>query len=399
MIHLKIFLLAVVMTLTMKNLFGLSFAPCTHTNSFCKGEGLAAAGSLTILLQPANISDCKGNKATFSVTVDGGTGNLHYLWKRRRPGDADFIPFGAKDSTKLPIYNIGVGNDSPDGTLYQVIVSDQTGQVVSTSALLTVNQISGIAPVGIASYTLNQGDNLWLKVLTIGNNPTSYQWIKKYGTNDWRDVSDNLIVTGSRNDQINFNGISVADSGVYKVRVTFPTINGNHCVETSTITRKISVIPSTDTEPPLFLNLSDSYNNLCVNDLIEASWNEALSDLIPDRIDYHELQKSNPLFQLSPTLFSDNVTSPGAMLLHWGIFSDEDHLIPVLDTEGNPLQDCIGQLVDYPPIIRLKKNEAANGSFHLVFWLEDEAGNLTPEYSRHCIHLNISDRPQLELIF
>ena len=195
--------------------------------------------TLNIKVQPENQADCKGNKATFSVVAEGGTGPVHYLWKRKRPQDVEFSTFGAKDSTKLAVYNIGSATDSPDGTLYQVTVSDQINMVMSVIATLTVNQISGISPVGVATYTLNQGENLWLKVLTSGNIPLAYQWIKKFGSNDWRNISDNATLSGSQRVQLDFTKIAIADSGTYKIRVSFPTINGNQCTETSTITRRI----------------------------------------------------------------------------------------------------------------------------------------------------------------
>lgn len=353
------------------------------------------AGLLVIQTQPSNQCDCKGNKVTFSVTVSGGTGSLHYLWKRKRAGESDFTTFGAKDSTKLPIYNIGVGTESPDGTLYQVTVSDQTNQVISANASLTVNQITGIAPVGIATYTLNQGGTLWLKVLTSGNSPTNYQWIKKYGSNDWRDLADNGIITGSAAEQLSFTGISVADSGIYKVRVTFPTINGNQCTETSTITRKINVIPLPDNEAPYFINLSEENLVICMNDLVVANWNETDTDIAPTRLDYHELVKSNPLYGISLPHIADNVTPPAAIVLHWGIFSDREALHPILDEAGNLLQNQTGPLADYVGKIRLRKNSLSDGIYHIVFWLEDEAGNMTPDNRRYKINLTVQERPQI----
>ena len=154
-------------------------------------------GTLTISVQPADQTDCKGNKVTYSVVAKGGS-ILHYLWKRKRPTDPAFVAFGAADSTKLAVYNIGTGTEAPDGTLYQVTVADLSGTITSRQALLTVNQITGIAPVGIATFTVNEGDNLNFTVLTSGNPPNSYQWIKKFGSNDWRDLTDNTTISGSR---------------------------------------------------------------------------------------------------------------------------------------------------------------------------------------------------------
>ena len=73
----------------------------------------ALATTLRISVQPVDQTDCKGNKITFSVIAEGGIGAIRYLWKRKRPADAAFASFGAKDSTKLPVCDIGVGSESP----------------------------------------------------------------------------------------------------------------------------------------------------------------------------------------------------------------------------------------------------------------------------------------------
>jgi len=350
---------------------------------------------LGIKVQPENQADCKGNKATFSVVAEGGTGPIHYQWQRKRPQDTGFSAFGAKDSTKLAVYNIGSAIDSPDGTLYQVTVSDQINLMASSIASLTVNQISGISPVGVATYTLNQGENLWLKVLTSGNTPLAYQWIKKFGSNDWRDLSDDATLSGSQNVQLNFTKIAVKDSGIYKIRVSFPTINGNQCTETSTITRRIYVTPVADTIPPCFLNLVTQNVTLCQKDLEQAEWNDSLSDILPSRIDYCRFPGQSPLFDLSSAHFSDNLTPNATLILHWGIFAIADPLSPMLDEAGTRLEDMIGPIALHNENIDIGYNPTGEASCRIIYWLEDEAGNLTPQPLRHQIHVIVTRRPEI----
>lgn len=354
-----------------------------------------ADNPLNIKVQPQNQADCKGNKATFSVVTEGGTGPVHYQWKRKRPQDSIFSSFGAKDSMKLPVYNIGSANDSPDGTLYQVTVSDQINQVTSVIASLTVNQISGISPVGVATYTLNQGENLWLKVLTSGNTPLAYQWIKKFGPNDWRNLSDNATISGSQGEQLNFTKIAVADSGTYKIRVSFPTINGSQCAETSTITRRIYVTPVVDTIPPNFINLVTQNVTLCQKDLELAVWNDSLSDIVPNRIDYCRFPGQSPLFDLSSAHFSDNLTPNAILILHWGIFAMADPLTPLPDAAGTMLEDLVGPIALYNENIDIGRNPTGGSSCRVIYWLEDEAGNLTPQPLRYQICVMVSRRPEI----
>jgi hypothetical protein len=358
-------------------------------------ESSAFAGTLTITVQPVDQADCKGNKITFSVIAEGGIGTIHYLWKRKRPADVAFASFGAKDSTKLPVYNIGVGSESPGGTQYQVLVCNQNDTLASTIALLTVNEITGIAPTGVSSYTVNQGENLWFKVLTSGNVPSAYQWIKKYGSNDWRDLVDNATISGSRREQLNLTKLLIADSGIYKLRVTFPTVNGNQCVETSTITRKINVIPVEDHEPPVFQNLNNGNITLCPVDLEKADWDESLADIVPIRVKYYQLHKYSALFDLPADHFSDNITPSALLILHWGIYSSSPPFNSILDEAGTPLDNRIGQISLHPENIDFEGSPSGSQTYQIIFWLEDGAGNVTPPDLRHKIALTIPQRPEI----
>ncbi|MCK9639660.1 MAG: hypothetical protein M0R39_07080 [Prolixibacteraceae bacterium] len=350
---------------------------------------------LKIKVQPQNQADCKGNKATFSVAAEGGIGPIHYLWKRKIPQDSVFSAFGAKDSTKLAVYNIGSATDSPDGTLYQVTVSDQIDQLTSSTASLTVNQISGISPVGVATFTLSQGENLSLKVLTSGNSPLIYQWIKKFGPGDWRNLTDNATLSGSQREQLDFTKIAVADSGIYKIRVSFPTINGNQCTETSTITRRVYVTPVADTIPPCFVNLASQNITLCQKDLEQAAWNDSISDIFPHRLDYCRLPNQSPVFDISYDHISDNLTPNGKLKLHWGIFTLANPRIPLLDEAGASLADMVGPIAIHSEFIEIVNNPTGEASCQVIYWLEDEAGNLTPEPQRYRLYVTVTKRPEI----
>lgn len=350
---------------------------------------------LNIKTQPTDQADCKGNKITFSVTAEGGNGKIHYLWKRKRPTDPAFATFGAADSIKLGVPNIGVGNESPDSTFYQVSISDTEIELTSTTVLLTVNQITGIVPIGVATYTLNQGENLWLSVQAHGNSPTGFQWIRKTGPSNWQDVAESGSVSGSHQAQLNFTKISVADSGIYKIRVTFPTINGNQCTETSTITRRINVIPLPDTEPPNFVNLSAAIKTLCPDDLIQAGWNNTIGAIPPDEKITCLFHKSDTLLDLLPSNFSDNITPSASLVLHWGIFSDDNFLLPLTDVAGTLLDDRKGQISKHPENIVFEALLDSNQSWQVIFWLEDAAGNLTSVSLRHEITIKILRRPEI----
>jgi hypothetical protein len=296
---------------------------------------------------------------------------------------------------KLPVYSIGVGKEAPDGTLYQVTVSDQTDLVISEYVSLTVNEITGIAPSGVASYTVNEGASLRFSVLTSGNAPLSYQWIKKFGNNDWRNLIDNQIISGSQTLQLNFAKISRADSGIYKVRVSFPTVNGNQCDETSSITRTIHVKQVADTIPPTFLNLTNCNITFCPDDIAQATWDENTEDILPARTNFYRLQKNSNLFDLPETNFHDNVTAPSELILHWGIWSATTPFNPVADEVGTILEDMISQISLHPASIDFGGADQDSRTYRIIFWLEDAAGNLTPELQRQQVEVSVAPRPQI----
>ena len=361
--------------------------------TYLESSLITSPGPLRIIVQPTDQSDCKGNKVTYSILAEGGTGTIHYQWRRKRIVDAGFASFGARDSIKLPVYNIGTGLEAPDQTQYQVIVTDQDSTITSTIASLLVNQITGISPTGVATYNLNQGDNVAFRVLYSGNSPLSFQWIKKYGMNDWRDLSDNSRISGSKSAQLTLKKIALADSGIYKVRVDFPTLNGNQCTETSSISRKISVSPVVDTEPPTFINPDAGLFHFCPDDLELANWNESISNILPSEKSVYHFQKNNTAFDLPVTNFTDNITPSEDLILHWEIFESDNQLTAVKDNSGILLNDIIGQISLHTQNIDFENSTDSNRIFQIIFWLEDAAGNLTPETSRYKIVVEILPRP------
>lgn len=359
-----------------------------------EGSLIESSISLNIKTQPANQTDCKGNKSIFSVLAEGGTGKIHYLWKRKMPSEQEYSAFGAVDSLKLSIYNVGVGSEAPDGTLYRVTVSDSESEINSDPARLTVNQITGIAPIGVANYTINQGQNLWLKVQTSGNSPFAFQWIRKSGNSNWPNVINGKTISGSQDAQLNFIGISLSDSGNYKVRVVFPTIDGNFCTETSSISRKITVITIRDTIPPVFINLPDISRQYCPDNLMQTEWADSLAAVPESEISFH-FRKTGKFFDLNTSNFSDNTTSSENLILHWSIFSADSSLLPFTDEKGALLDDVSGQISIYPEDIIFKCLPQSNRSWDIIFWLEDASGNLTPVSQRHIITLWILQRPEI----
>jgi hypothetical protein len=103
---------------------------------------------LAITLQPVGGHNYPGESHEFSVHAEGGTGGLHYLWKR----NGSSVP-GAPDS---PTFAIDVLKLSDGGT-YTCDVSDDYTVVASNPAVLIVAErvpVAGLAGLGILAAAL-----------------------------------------------------------------------------------------------------------------------------------------------------------------------------------------------------------------------------------------------------
>lgn len=187
--------------------------------------------ALVIVTHPADIIDCEDHVVSFKVVISGGTDPVTYTWQRMRPAEPGFsdIPPGAPNiSTPAPgtlrIDNVG-GSENPGGTRYRVVITDPSGSVTSNDALLTVNEITDVLPsVAFPAKTnviLCEGTGFSYTVITSGTLPVAYQWKKYQGPGVWANVTDNAVISGAHGAVLTFTHPTPAESGQYKVNLTF----------------------------------------------------------------------------------------------------------------------------------------------------------------------------------
>jgi hypothetical protein len=185
------------------NQFGLDWSPASQ---------LAAISPPNITTQPTNQSLSSGGTVAFSVGVSG-PGSFTYQWQF----DGANL-WGATLST-LTLENIQA---SEAGT-YDVIVSDPSGVVTSSNAVLTV--LPPPPPVESTmhprittqpkSQTIPIESTVFLSVSAVGGAPLSYQW-KRNGVN----LSDESNYTGSASATLVIAGAQAANAGSYTVTVS-----------------------------------------------------------------------------------------------------------------------------------------------------------------------------------
>ncbi|MEI7982669.1 MAG: HYR domain-containing protein, partial [Bacteroidota bacterium] len=136
------------------------------------------------------------------------------------------------------------------------------------------------------------------------------------------------------------------------------------------------IITIDDTVPPQ-INSHDSVH-WCVQDIVQAIWDRA-GDFTPPRPDWYTFNAGNTSLDLDPSTFSDNCTLPANLILHWEI-----------TLNGGTVITGIDQISAYPTIIQFPL-----GNNTIIYWLEDQCGNLTPPQSRLVVTVIVHARPTI----
>ncbi|MFC3335077.1 T9SS sorting signal type C domain-containing protein [Flavobacterium palustre] len=203
-----------------------------------------------ITTQPVNQLDCEGASVKFKVIASGS--GLTYTWQRKRPTDSGFTTIlDGTDKTKNALTNeITVENVSsaqyPDGTQFQVIVSNGNCSVTSSAVTLTVNEITNVS--GGTNVKQCFSTNYSYTVTTsYPANVLSYQWKKSVASGVWDEISDGGAYSGAKTATLNITGGTPAESAEYRVYITFQASGADCNVASYTRTRKITFLPQLTT--------------------------------------------------------------------------------------------------------------------------------------------------------
>nr|WP_319511266.1 HYR domain-containing protein [uncultured Draconibacterium sp.] len=202
--------------------------------------------AMNIAAQPTDITNCFASTVQFGVNINGGAGTITYEWQRMRPSESVFTTISAgpnvlnQDTDSLQVLNIG-NADSPNGTQYRVVISDNCTVLTSNLVTLLVNEITDVTP-DIEDTEICEGQNYSLQVATSGGIPVSYQWqIDSAGT--WENLSNTTVVSGVNSDQLTIAGATPNLTGQYRVVVTFPSTSGDCDLSSESFIRNLTVYP------------------------------------------------------------------------------------------------------------------------------------------------------------
>jgi hypothetical protein len=124
----------------------------------------------TIILNPASQTVTSGQSVTFSVIATGDA-PMSYQWL------INGAPAGGP--TASPYFYIPTTITANSGAIFSVIVSNDAGSAISSTATLTVNAGGGAPTItsSPASQTVTSGQSVTFSVAAAGDAPMSYQWL------------------------------------------------------------------------------------------------------------------------------------------------------------------------------------------------------------------------------
>ncbi|MBS1510527.1 MAG: T9SS type A sorting domain-containing protein [Bacteroidetes bacterium] len=201
--------------------------------------------------QPAAVSICAGNNATYTVTA-GGSG-LTYQWQESTDGGGTWnnvtnggVYSGATSAT-LTLTAVPVGMNSYQ---YRCIVSGTCAPSVnSNAATLTVGTALSITAQPTGS-TICAGSNTTFAVTTSGT-VLSYQWQESTnGGGTWNNITNGGIYSGAASATLSLTGVTAGmNNNQYRCVVTgsCPSVNSNAAVLSVNTAPNITGQPTSST--------------------------------------------------------------------------------------------------------------------------------------------------------
>ncbi|MBC5840680.1 T9SS type A sorting domain-containing protein [Flavobacterium sp. F-380] len=228
-----------------------------------------------ITTQPLSQLDCEGSSVNFKALAVGT--NLTYTWFYKRPTDASFIMLsGVVSNTTYPnapinneisLANVG-GTQYPNGTQFQVTVSNVICGVTSNTVVLSVNEIVAInSPAlspsqSVVDVKLCYGSNYSYTAVISNpsNGPVTYQWKSQIPSGSWNNVIDGPHFSGAKTAVLNIINGTPAESGKYRVDVVYNRTGGSCSVSSFSKVRSLTFYPSLTT-PDVVISQPDCITN------------------------------------------------------------------------------------------------------------------------------------------
>ncbi len=229
------------------NKYRLMVFSCGPNGVISEIATVSVLSALSVSLQPANVTACSGNNASFTVT--GAGTNVTYQWQVSADNGNSYINIPGQTSATLNVSNISF---SQNGFVYRAVVSSTCGNLNSTGAILQVN-----TPVSIAQQPVNVTGCEGLAVnysVTSAGTVNLYQWQVSANGGVFENVINSALYSGVNSPVLQITAITAAMNGNrYRAVVV-----GTSCGEVSSTPGLLTVYA----KPVVTLQLQGSPNLL-----------------------------------------------------------------------------------------------------------------------------------------
>jgi uncharacterized repeat protein (TIGR03803 family) len=190
------------------------------------GSATSSNAELTVVLSPKSQTNYASSTATFTATAFSPE-SLIYQWQKN---GTNLVNGGNLSGTTNSTLTIGNVSDA-DAASYSAVVSDATGSVTTSKAVLTVNDFLFIASQP-QSQTVGLGSNATFNVTVYGAPPLVFQWYF-----DGTPLSS--LATGTNSSSYSLTNVGTNQAGNYSVEV----VNGYGSLTSSNAVLTVKVFP------------------------------------------------------------------------------------------------------------------------------------------------------------
>ena len=196
------------------------------------GSATSSNAALTVVLSPKSRTNYATTAASFTVTAFGPAA-LNYQWQKN---ETNLVPDGRLSGTTNGTLTIASISDE-DAASYRAVVSDATGSVITSNAVLTVNDLPFIASQP-QSQTVSAGTLVTFNVTAYGAPPLVFQWY-------FNGAPFGPPTSGTDSASCTLTNVGANQAGNYKAQV----FNGHGSATSSTARLTVAVLPTITTQP------------------------------------------------------------------------------------------------------------------------------------------------------
>jgi len=190
------------------------------------GRTTSSNAALTVVLSPMSRTNYAGSTASFTVRAFSPE-PLHYQWQRNGSNLVEGGRLWGTTNSTLTIANVS----GADAASYSTVVSDATGSVATSNAMLTVNDHLFIASQP-QTQTVGLGSNVTFTVMVYGAPPFLFQWY-------FNGTPVGAPTTGTNVSSYSLASVSSNQAGNYSVQV----VNGYGSVTSSNAVLAVKAFP------------------------------------------------------------------------------------------------------------------------------------------------------------